>query len=255
MKIKKFSLIELLVVIAIVAILASLLMPMLSKARRNARDVVCLNNLKQQGQLYHLFASDNDGSFPLEYVDTRRNSNIIRRGNSKYINQGHIFDSGYTFPIETLACPTFEASEHDESYKMLITGTDRNDMNSLPEEEEESKAHYSVRPVYRTTDSVRLTPMTIFNGNALITCGLYPLYRGDLFHQLRGVNTVYGDGSGKFVKDTTGWMVELQSENKVKRYYNRVNPLPNNEQKDENQNAQLDLALEVGAWFYLDTAL
>ena len=65
------------------------------------------------------------------------NSNIIRRGNSKYINQGHIFDSGYTFPIETLACPTFEASEHDESYKMLITGTDRNDMNSLPEEEEE----------------------------------------------------------------------------------------------------------------------
>jgi len=59
-KAKGFTLIELLVVIAIIAVLMAILMPSLKRAREQGKRAVCLNNLKQLGLAWIVYADDND---------------------------------------------------------------------------------------------------------------------------------------------------------------------------------------------------
>ena len=59
-----FTLIELLVVVAIIALLISILLPSLNRAKQQARQLVCLTNLKSQGEAAHMYADENKGWIP-----------------------------------------------------------------------------------------------------------------------------------------------------------------------------------------------
>jgi prepilin-type N-terminal cleavage/methylation domain-containing protein len=61
---KAFTLIELLVVIGIIAILASLLLPALSAAKKKSKTITCIGNLKQLGAAIQMYLDDNQQTLP-----------------------------------------------------------------------------------------------------------------------------------------------------------------------------------------------
>ena len=64
MRRRAFTLVELLVVIGIIAVLIGILLPALSKARKQANITVCMSNQKQLVAALLMYCGDNRGAFP-----------------------------------------------------------------------------------------------------------------------------------------------------------------------------------------------
>jgi prepilin-type N-terminal cleavage/methylation domain-containing protein len=112
MRRRGFTLIELLVVIGIIALLISILLPTLSRARRSAQRTVCLSNLKQVHATLVLYANAENDFVPLGYVNGRRQFNYVVASNGDQSLRwlGLLFAADLMESPEAFYCP----SERDE---------------------------------------------------------------------------------------------------------------------------------------------
>ena len=119
-----FTLIELLVVISIIALLLSILMPSLRKARDQAKDVVCKSNIKAQGLVFQTYTADNNGYFPTHinkspiFVKDEYHKTLLDRNNGIKGSDMTKLLNGYIGDAKVFYCPL------TQRYQYMPTGPD-----------------------------------------------------------------------------------------------------------------------------------
>jgi len=108
-----FTLVELLVVIGIIALLISILLPSLSKARETANRAKCASNLRQIGQAMQLYANENNYAFPRGMYAGA----VALQGKLSNITQ----DNGTSLPFGPTPAPTATNNVSQEFWLLLRT--------------------------------------------------------------------------------------------------------------------------------------
>jgi prepilin-type N-terminal cleavage/methylation domain-containing protein/prepilin-type processing-associated H-X9-DG protein len=148
-----FTLMELLVVIAIIAILASLLLPALGRAKAKGQQTLCLNNYRQLQLCWHMYADENNDALPpnatlstgnregfIATRDTWINGNAYTDTTSTNLEKGVLF--AYNRSARIYKCPADSSTVRDQGKIPRFRSVSMNSyMNDVPTASDRSCWH------------------------------------------------------------------------------------------------------------------
>ena len=197
-----FTLIELLIVVAIIAVLASMLLPALSRTQERARRVACLGNQRQLGLIHSLYADTFDQDVPLGWAAHKQYNMVIwDQTLNRYMIWGFLYRAGMLPDNSIIKCPS---NGGNKWYAEMVNNWPPGTPGVI------AITHFSARPAQNTGGGapswdwwsgppnpfpsfIRLQPESAISADGFS--------QESWLHNrhINGLNVVYADGHGKWV--------------------------------------------------------